>query len=466
MTVSQRIRQSSITAAVTSDITFTSLGTPDVQLADQTSYTTPAISVTSGVAVYACIEGSKAAGDLADPTTVTCSNGDSLTKISPILTWGSFVNKTWIYGFIPTTTGSVTLTCDWGAVTLTQFASNIVQAAGVYTAGGISGTYLIDSNVHVPTNANSTACSVPVQAAWDTHNAYLCFFLIGGSSAVPTASAGTPVKIADVPNSGVGQFSTWYKTGGADAIGVDWAAAGSLSNHQHMVELKANGSTSPTLRAEIIGTPIHTTTGATTHTYASISPQNNSLLVLLAETSATAGNLRTVSSISGTLAVSWTQVGTNLDHDTAGTPIQRMTVWTAPSGVGNSGTVIMNVSATDTGASMVIVEITGAATSSYIVQSATNTGDAGTAVALASPMSAFGNANNGTLAFVGEDLGSPTPPGNIAGAGFEKLEEGGYSNPSSTSVTIWRHSNDTTPTSTASGTADWGIFALEVKSAT
>lgn len=401
---------------------------------------------------------------------VVCSNGQSLTRLSPRpgVEWAAASSKTYIYGFIPTSSGSFTFAADWGATAVAEFSWLGLDWTGGHTADGIWGAIIPDSTVWVPSLANANSIALPVQACWDSQNALLGTFHIGTGAATgvapkdPGGGHPVPTELGEAPAGVSGSMTMMaeYLVGGDDTIGCTWTGS-TFSNGGHVLEVRAAGTTMPPVAADVIGTPVHTTSGTSGSPYGSVTPNANALLLLLLCHSANSnGTLRTISSIGGTLAATWSAVsGATKDWDPVVSGVQRALVQQAQLGATpGSGTILPAYSGTTTGDHVIALQVAGAKTSGPIAQVGVASGDAGIAPSASLP-SAPGT-DSGTLVFIGSDPGGVGDV--LPGPGFEELDEGSYASPNSKVNVFWRHSAVQTGGGTLPVAGDWFAIIMEV----
>lgn len=193
---------------------------------------------------------------------------------------------------------------------------------------------------------------------------------------------------------------------------------------------------------------------------ASVSPTGNALLLLDVVGANGGGSAPAApSSVTGN-GLTWVQVATTTITDGA-TETWRITRFRAQGASPSSGVItIAHTTAPDSAMGWCLRQYTGVVTtgtngSDAEVQTVTNTGS-GTAVSAS--LAAFGDAGNGADALT-VSFGTPTVTPEAGWTGLTADTTGGNKRAQ------WRDDNDTSPTSTLSGSQPWAMFATEIAAA-
>lgn len=162
------------------------------------------------------------------------------------------------------------------------------------------------------------------------------------------------------------------------------------------------------------------------------------------------------SSVTGN-GLTWSQIITKASA--AGT-IRGSLYWALGASPSN-GALSAAFSGNQTGAAIHVFELAGADTSGTIVQSASNAAAAAGSVTVT--LSAFGSANNATVACFGGLRNVGINPD----SGFTEIYDNGYATPATEAESGWKNAEDTSITGAwSAGTADIVGVACEVKLAT
>ncbi len=204
------------------------------------------------------------------------------------------------------------------------------------------------------------------------------------------------------------------------------------------------------------------TTNATSHTTASVTPGADRLiLVATAQTrsAATACTDNDVTGITGN-GLTWVHINRQCFSD-AGSPTNTVELWRSMGSSPSSGAVVFDFSGTtQLNAAWAVIECTGTDTSGTngsgaVVQSVINKAEPGTS--LTATLGAFGSAGNATLGV----FANSTNQAITEGSGFTELTEQQVSEGLTLQVE-WKSTNDTSVDASFSS-IDAGAVAIEIK---
>jgi hypothetical protein len=208
-------------------------------------------------------------------------------------------------------------------------------------------------------------------------------------------------------------------------------------------------------------------TDGTTADTASISPTSGSVLLITLYHRSNTNPATAPTSLAGQGTLTLSNI-TAHESETynAGNPYDRMLLYTATHNAG-SGAIRFNFAETNYAAHWTVEQVTGANTTTPVVQSnATQGDDGGSAAAPATTLSAFGSANNGTYsaAMHTDSIGINSNPG----TGFTELADFAGTSFGVRMMSQWRDTNDTTPDCSmgqGGDTGHWIIVAAEIAEA-
>jgi hypothetical protein len=217
------------------------------------------------------------------------------------------------------------------------------------------------------------------------------------------------------------------------------------------------------ITAAKLGTSLHTSTDASSYTYASATYSNNKLYLLFTNTSIASGTAPTVDTVSGG-GITWVEVGTAGGRAYSGT-VRRVQCFRGlvTSGA-TTGALTLTLSGTSTQMHAVVLEFDGMDTSGTngsgaIVQIVTNIA---TATSLTVTLAAFGSSDNRPVGWFCHRANEAT----ANGTGYTELDDGTGTTPSAGSEAEWHATTaDTTPNASWATSSDSGGIGIEVKAA-
>jgi PKD repeat protein len=211
---------------------------------------------------------------------------------------------------------------------------------------------------------------------------------------------------------------------------------------------------------------IHSSTDATSYSFAPVTASNSRLYVVFLATSIDSGTAPLASSVSGA-GLTFTEIGTAggvLYSGTSGN--RRIQAWRALVGSGaTTGSIAIALSGASTGMDAVLLEFDGVDTSGSngsgaVVQSASN--GASSVTSLTVTLGAFAGGGNRPVAFFSHRVSEAT----TEEAGYTELDDASHGSPSAGAECEWNASAaETTPSASWASAAVAGGFAIEVRSA-
>jgi hypothetical protein len=231
------------------------------------------------------------------------------------------------------------------------------------------------------------------------------------------------------------------------------------------VTITVNDSGASSLSA-ITKATIHSSTDASSYSFAPITANNAKLYVVFLGTSIGSGTAPAATGIAGA-GLSFTEIGAaggRLYSGGSGGGVRRVQAWRALVASGaTTGAITINLAAVATAMDAVLLEFSGADTSGTngsgaIVQSVVNNLNSTTSLTL--PMAAFGSSANRPAAFFSHRVQEAT----TEELGYTELDDASHGSPSTGTQCEWHASTpENTPSASWTTAGDAGGFAIEVK---
>ncbi len=214
-------------------------------------------------------------------------------------------------------------------------------------------------------------------------------------------------------------------------------------------------------------TSIHSSSNASSYSFASITASNNLLYVAFVSTAASSGGTAPAATSVAGAGLAFTEIGAPGGRlYSGGAGVRRVQAWRALVTAGaTTGSIAISLNGTSIGLDAVLLEISGMEASGTngsgaIAQSVANSVTSGTSLAVT--LGAFASPDNRPVAFFSHRANEATTPE----PGYTELDDAGHNAPATGAQCEWHTTGaETTPAVSWATAADAAGFAIEVRAA-